>query len=281
MNSFIYDYYNITCFNIDNNGEFYSFQYNSNFFYIYEIEDMNSVLFKFKYCNKLNFFNYFIFNKYNSIFSSYNDKVYVLIKKSNIKFNFNFLINNSLFLDSYCLLNWKHVWSKKIDYIYAFHNDNIELFDVHLIDCFDYFICMAEIALNLLNRVGLIDSLVSISFLNYLSNDFCNPLNTKLDIIERNFAEYLRIIFYSDNYNKISISNLIRKYSRMYNYNLVIIRLIYPHAFFELLDCYFSTNEKSYLFELKRMISMTDKYELYLHNLCLEMKKYQLITIDI
>ena len=198
----------------------------------------------------------------------------------NFEFNMKYLYNGKLFLNFNYINNWKNLWIKKVDYISSFYYRNIELFDNYIHDCFDYFIGLAECSIYLLNSIDVSNSIACISYIDYYNDDFCNPLNCKIDVAERNFSEYLRYLFYKDNYSYKSIFKLLYKYSNYYNYNLVLVRLIYPHVFFELLDCLY-LKKSSGLVNIKDLIINTKKYEEFLHTLCLEMKKYQFIQIDI
>ena len=281
MKSFLYKYYNILCSDIVFLDNHYSFNINNTIFNLYEVSDLSSVLTQFNNCVNFNFFDAFVKNNYNSFFSPFEKKVFILLKSSSFVFKKEFLFNTSLFLNRYCILNWKNLWQNKIDYVTTFYKKNYDLFDKYFIDIFDYFIGLAENAVILLNKIDLYYSSACISYVNYFNDDFCNPLNTKIDVIERNFAEYLRLLFYKNIYINYDFSELFFKYRNIYNYNLVFIRLIYPHYFFELLDDYMLNNNKNNIYSIKKVVSFINKYEDYLHLLLSEMKKYQFLQIDI
>lgn len=282
INHFFYKFYNIKNYIlIEKKYEFIKISFNDDIYYLYLIDDISLISNQFNNCKSFPYFNCFIYNTFNSLYCEYNGGLYVLLKQSYCKFNLKNLYNGYLSINNYSSMNdWKFIWCKKIDHIVSICMTKSANFDSNILSYVDYYIGLGEMAISLLSTLKPFISKLSISYINYDVNLFNNPLNTKIDIAERNFAEYLRIIFYSEEYLNINFSNLFSKYCNMYNFSLVLIRLIFPHNYFYLIDKLYNFNE-DVNDEIKKIINKADDFEKYIKFLYLEMKKFQIFEINI
>ena len=282
INYFLYKFYNIKDYSIlDTDIEYIKILYNNEIYFLYYVEKNQIKVFQYYLFKHFYFFNYFVNNIFNKPYTLYKGKTYILLKCSPFEFNVKFLYNGYLFLDNFNYsFDWLELWCNKIDYIGSFYKSKSTCFDDYISSSFDYYICLAETAITLLNRSNIVNPRFGISFINYDTDMYKNPLNTKIDIVERNFSEYLRILFYEDKYLDFDFSSLISKYSYLYNYTLVLVRLLFPHNFFCLIDKMYYSN-KDVCYEIKKIISRADDYMKYIRSLSLEMKKYQFVEIDI
>lgn len=282
INHFLYKFYNIDNFIlIEKNYEFIKISFNNDIYYLYLIDDISFIREQFNNCKSLSYFNCFIYNTFNSLYCEYNGSLYVLLKQSHCKFNLNNLYNGNLLFNNYSsTFDWYFLWCKKINNIVSFYKTKSNRIDNYILSSIDYYIGLGEMAISLLGTLKPFISKLSISYINYDISLFSNPLNTKIDIAERNFAEYLRIIFYSGEYLNIDFSNLFSKYCNMYNFSLVLIRLIFPHNYFYLIEklYYFNENVND---DIKKIINKVDDFEKYIKFLYLEMKKFQIFEINI
>lgn len=275
-------YYNLTPSTISKvDSNLYSFSDNQKKYFLYTDFNYDSVCAQLDLCSNYYLFYKCIYNKYNSAFTYYNNQFFILFVDNSYSFKIELLYNGYFEINSICSLNWRDLLIKKVDYTLDFFYSNKELFESYLFDYFNYYIYRAEMVIILLNNFNEYMNVESISFINYNERDFCNPMNVKLDVVERNFAEYLRILFIDKKYLEMDIDKLLMDNSYKLNYFLVLIRLIYPHYFFVFVEKKFNDNFEmncKYLFE---MINRSDEYEKYLSLLCKKIKKYQFIQIDI
>ena len=94
-------------------------------------------------------------------------------------------------------------------------------------------------------------------------NDFSNPLNVILDYKERDYAEYLKYLFFSNEYKKVNIEEIIKKYKLTYSGAIKLYsRLLYPEYYYDLYEKIIRKEIKE--IELKKILIRIDEYELYL-----------------
>ena len=214
-----------------------------------------------------------ILNINNSIFSFYDNSYYILFISSNCSFKRDYLINGRLFLSYTYKLDWKRLWARKVDYICNYYDNNKSSY-IYLNDSFDYFISLAECSIFLLNSFEDYIGNASLCYLIYNYFDFQNPLNIKIDLSERNFSEFLRMLFYNNEIDYKFIDSILMYYSGIYNYNLVLIRLLFPSNYFYSLEMYFVNNDSHLLLDIISKISLFEEYVINIYNL---MSKYQKI----
>ena len=102
--------------------------------------------------------------------------------------------------------------------------------------------------------------------------DYTNPFNLIEDCKERDFAEYLKYIFFEDKYQNIDISNIIQRGKEIFEYNLVIARMLLPNYYFNIVEDIIL--EKVNQNELKKIINKSSEYEEYLTQIIKEIEKF-------
>ena len=268
IKNLIEEYYNIKVIKIDNCGEFYIL---NNIYYLYIVKNIDDANKQLSATSYIDYFYVPVFNKFNNIYLFYNNEIYILFKCSNILFNKSFLIDNELLLNGNCILDWKKAWKIKSDYINNFFKIN-NINNKYINSSIDYYLGLAESAIMLLDNYNNYYGRCSVCYICYDNKDFCNPLNTKIDLFERNVAEYLKILFYDSSYNFDYIDLLLYECSSYCNYNLVLARMIYPSNYFYSLEEFFTSNNQQLLHKIISMNSLYEKYIMGVYNI---MCKYQ------
>jgi len=213
-----------------------------------------------------------ILNNRNSIFTPYNGKNYILMKKTiyytdspYIKYRplpfsaKNYLLNRS---------NWYFLWTEKIDYFEYQLNHIYGKYPI-IDESIDYFIGMAECAISYLAYHNLINpsqDSITICHRRIRPDDVYNPLNLVLDHKERDAAEYLKYLFWHGKYTRENADKIIENFNNStYNYPLLFARILYPSFYFDIYERII--NERASEEELKKIILRIDKYEIFLKDI--------------
>ena len=162
-------------------------------------------------------------------------------------------------------LNWFELWTVKSDYINNYYNNIKGLYSI-IDESIDYYMAMLEMGIFYLkNYSNYFDYL-------YIQHNIIldNEMSIKEDIKERDFAEYLKYLFY-ENYDIKYVDKLIEE-GRNFNYNLVLARLLYPSYYLFYLDRVII--DKKDLDELKNIVDKHIEYEKYIKYIVDEMNKY-------
>lgn len=246
---------------IENNE--YRFKYLGNLYYIIEIFNEKEVFECFEISNRFNFFDEFILNINNSIVSFYNNKKFVLLKKCNGKFINNIKISNSIYL------SWKNIFIDNSYYFESIYNDVI---NDDLLGYYDYYMYLLELSILYLNNYKNYTGIGYLTHKKYDSDNYCNPLNIKIDFLERDFGEYLKYVFMNKEYYYLNLDEIINEKYYYMNYDLVLSRLLYPNYFFELLE------NKNY-YGIKKLNERIFEFENYLKMIVFIIKKNHNIRI--
>lgn len=173
------------------------------------------------------------------------------------------ILNNKIILD------WRNKWidiSNSMEKLYLSVKGKYNLLD----ESIDYYMSMLEFSIYCLKDY---DNYYDYAAIQKDKN------NSKIDIKERFFAEYLKDSFFNN--NCINIKEIISMHSE-YNYDLVIARMIFPNYYFNLFYdiTVLGIEEK----EIIPIISRIKDYEKYLNNIISQIselykiKKYQFDT---
>ncbi|MBR5370368.1 MAG: hypothetical protein IK137_03605 [Bacilli bacterium] len=177
-----------------------------------------------------------------------------------------YYILNPIRLNRLKKLDWFKLWSTKSDYITNYYRKIKGKY--HIIDeSINYYIVMLELALFYLKEYSYYDYV-------YIQHSIIidGQMIIKEDIKERDFSEYIKYLFFKNNYNIKYIYDLIDKYSNRFNYYLVGVRLLYPTYYFFYLD-QIIINEKENS-ELIGIVKRTSEYELFVKNVINKMNEY-------
>ena len=270
MKDFISYYYNIDSFYISKDKEKYIIKH-FNTYYLYEVYDLDKLYKQYRISSNIAFYYSFIVNRFNSIISKYHNKLFVLFKINN-KFNKNikFIINPLLYTVNYNCL-WYYQLIKKSDFLeknYLSIKGKYSLID----DSFDYYLGLLEMSIYYLRDFS---DYVGDGYLQHVrisDSSFYNPLAIKIDIKERDFAEYLKYLFWNNKYKNVNIHDLIYKNRNNYNFLLVMARILYPNYYFDVLEQIVFFDEDVQL--LKEFTYRALEFRDYYNSLLIEIRKF-------
>lgn len=272
-------YYDIDIRSVRNEKKFYYFKYNGSFYTLLLFKDEASFLLfqKKKYVfDRIPFF-YVVNSKYGSFFVIDNDNVYILFK-INLNYNrfisFEDLLDYRFYIESgpFFKISWAELWKMKIDYFEKyFVEKDIMIFDLNVLA--NYYIGLGETAITYLNN-SLYEYNYNPSFEDFvLSHDrvgandtlleWYNPLNVVIDYKVRDFAEYLKSLFFMNKYEYGEIEKYLQlsDFSEM-EFQILYSRLLFPSYFFDEFESFI--NEKKGEEELLNFVNIINEYEKYL-----------------
>lgn len=283
MKNLLNYFYNIYIENIRLSGENYHFEYKNEEYILYlyngNYKELDRIYELYVELIKKGIYSHqIILNKDNQIATIYNQKNYVLLKIKGDP-NSKITINDILFFGNVTIgykneVNWKKLWSNKIDYFeYQLSHIGKKFPDIR--NSFSYFAGILENGIVLLNEKK--DIISSISHRRILCNatvlEFYNPLNYIVDIRVRDAAEYFKNKLFVEK----DIMNDIKQYLSISKLNenevyYFFVRMFYPSFYF---DCYEAiVNGKIEDYKIKEVINITPYYEKLLKELYQYLKKY-------
>lgn len=162
-------------------------------------------------------------------------------------------------------LDWYNLWIKKSDYIINCY-ENIKGKNSIIDESINYYMVMLDMGICYLKEYSNYYDYVYIQHGIILDNN----KYIKEDIKERDFAEYLKYLFYN-NYDIEKVYNLIKN-GNDFNYNLVVARLLYPSYYLFYLE-EFVINNNDYD-KLLYIINRTNEYEVYVKSVVSEMNNF-------
>ena len=215
------------------------------------------------------FFYKFVLNKDGSIFTMYQDFLFVLLKINDInpKISQN---KNQIRLDNtkkYYLdrSDWYELWTRKNDY-YEYQYEHIKGKHKVIDESINYYIGLAE---NAISYIASIPSNLKVQEKRGLypkriiEREYHNPLNYVIDYKERGLSETLKYLFLNQKYLSQNIENIILSYNcTETGYKLLYGRMLYPSMYFDIYDKVINDfeNEK----ELVEVVKRSKEYEEYL-----------------
>jgi len=193
--------------------------------------------------NKGIYFHEIILNRENSLFTIYNDKAYVLIKKNiytNEKLTYEDIIKYDVLINRQDFINWKDLWERKIDY-YEYQISQLGVKYNILSETISYYIGLSECAINLLNYIekkGINFYICHRRINNYATiDDLLNPLNIIFDNRTRDIGEFIKFTYINNDIDICDVYNYLDGLNLDYNESILLMaRLIYPSYYFDLYD---------------------------------------------
>lgn len=215
------------------------------------------------------FFYKFIPNKDGSIFTMYQDFIFVLLKindkSSMITQNKNQISldeNKKYYLDR---SDWYELWTRKNDY-YEYQYQHIKGKYKVIDESINYYIGLAENAISYIANIPINlkeQEKKGLYPKRLLESEYHNPLNYVIDYKERGLSETLKYLFLNKKYLSQNIENIILSYNcTETGYKLLYGRMLYPSMYFDIYDKVINDfeNEK----ELVNVIKRLKEYEEYL-----------------
>lgn len=286
MKNIIEFYYNLSPEDIKQNNNNYYFKINNNNYIFKEytinislIEDITKLNI---YLNNYLNTNKIIPNKYNNPLTKINDNYYILILLSN-KNNINLTTISKFSLipppdiKSLERNNWQILWSNMIDYYETQIGENSKKYPL-IRESFDYFIGLAENAISYLTYTKketpktIYDNKVLSH--NNLYHSLDDPLNIIIDHKSRDLAEYIKLSFFDNNKNIFQELDNYFYYHKYSDYGIRVLfsRILYPSFYFKAYNDIIQGIAKEK--ELNNIINNIDKYEIYIYNIYIYLKKY-------
>ena len=163
-------------------------------------------------------------------------------------------------------LDWYELWIYKSDYITSYYAGIKGKYSI-IDESIYYYMIMLEIGIHLLKDYSNYYDYVYIQH-NLLINE---SLYIKEDIKERDFAEYIKYLFYN-NYDIKYIYDLIERYRDKFNYYLVGVRLLFPSYYLFYFEKVIVSN--SDYDKLEDVVKRIPDYEQYLKNVINKLNEY-------
>lgn len=225
------------------------------------------------------FFYKFIPNKDGSIFTMYQDFIFVLLKindkSSMITQNKNQISldeNKKYYLDR---SDWYELWTRKNDY-YEYQYQHIKGKYKVIDESINYYIGLAENAISYIANIPINlkeQEKKGLYPKRLLESEYHNPLNYVIDYKERGLSETLKYLFLNKKYLSQNIEKIILSYNcTETGYKLLYGRMLYPSMYFDIYDKVINDfeNEK----ELVNVIKRLKEYEEYLKEIYRIISKY-------
>ena len=217
-----------------------------------------------------------IYNNSHKYITKYSSYFFVIFLIKNYIFNPSFLFQPLVISDKF-YLEWRDDWIQKSDYILSFYSSikgKYSLID----ESIHYYLGLLDYCIYLLNNyIGYYDY-GCVQHKRFSLKKYFNPVYFKIDVKERDFADYLKYLFFSNQYKKIHISELISCGKNYFNYNLVFIRLIFPDYYFDVFDNIILGKDSSSLYNI---IYKQNSYLDYIQMIRSEIEKVYPIKRDI
>ena len=177
---------------------------------------------------------------------------------------------------------WDILWSKRIDYLEYHINQNGKKYPI-IVESFSYFVGMCENAISYIRNTYNEEKkeysdnyTISHDKLIYNNNTYSlfNPLNIIIDHKSRDIAEYIKLSFFTDNFNIYDELNdyFKRNYFSKYGIRLLFGRLLYPSFYLDMYDQIITNNIKEE--KILELISRIKDYEIYLKNIFIFLNKF-------
>lgn len=244
-------------------------KHNNDLYIICRIYNEKETLELYEITKDIPFFYEFVLNKDGSIFTMYQDFLFVLLKINDInpKISQN---KNQIRLDNtkkYYLdrSDWYELWTRKNDY-YEYQYEHIKGKHKVIDESINYYIGLAE---NAISYIASIPSNLKVQEKRGLypkriiEREYHNPLNYVIDYKERGLSETLKYLFLNQKYLSQNIENIILSYNcTETGYKLLYGRMLYPSMYFDIYDKVINDfeNEK----ELVEVVKRSKEYEEYL-----------------
>ena len=210
----------------------------SRFFLVSKVDNIKMFNNIFSFANNSSFFYKIVNNKFNRLFTCYDNNCYILVEYENRDNNIYELVRNyssfKTMLEGQC--RWRDSWIDRSDYIQKFYSSVIGKYAI-IDESIDYYYGMLELAIYYLRDCGYENHLyIQHCYCKFDKYSFYNPSCVKLDIKERDFSNYIKYLFFSGMYEKVNIADIINDNIDRYDFNFVIGRLVYPDYYFDLFD---------------------------------------------
>ena len=184
-----------------------------------------------------------------------------IIKNYN-QINSKRIINRGGIVHDFYHLKWYQKWLIISDYWYAIKEGRG--FSKNITEIIDYYLWLLDLSIFCVKDYDKFVSEGIPSHLFYDISDLNNPLYMVIDIKERDLGEFIKYLFWSNQYQDFDFRFFLNK-NYDYNYDLVLSRIIYPNYFFD--KIYDSFVRKEEICDIKDVVDRQKEFELFLHHL--------------
>lgn len=263
-------YYNLLDIDCFEKRDVYYFKSANRLFSFEKVENLEKSKKTFTILQKFDYIRGYkvVFNIYGNIFTQIGDEWYVLFlhvdEQSNILKSLLHPIN-VIGMDSIDIsFSWSYLWSKKIDY-YEYQFEHISDIYPLILESFNYYIGLAENAISYFSyNLHSLDSFNLFLCHDRISeSNYFNPLNIIIDYYPRDIAEYIKFLFFSNQYDGFSFDAFFGTLKFTYNdYILLFSRLLFPSYYFDIYDDVI--RKKIRECELSKIIASASEYYKFL-----------------
>lgn len=206
-----------------------------------------------------NSYNKIIKTKRNDFFLKYKNNLYILEKINMNRIKSNEVLKDYKNVKIIKKNNWKELWINKVNEI-----EKIRITDNDIIELNSYYMGLAESAISFLNnnKDKIEEKQNSICRIRINDKDYRNNNNIIIDYKERDYAEYIKYLFFS-NKEKEATDFLKKIDLKKYNKELIFSRLLFPTYYYDIVENIVLSNnkQKEQIEIIKKNIK---KYELFL-----------------
>lgn len=206
-----------------------------------------------------NSYNKIIKTKRNDLFLKYKNNIYILEKINMNRIKSNEVLKDYKNVKIIKKNNWKELWINKVNEI-----EKIRITDNDIIELNSYYMGLAESAISFLNnnKDKIEEKQNSICRIRINDKDYRNNNNIIIDYKERDYAEYIKYLFFS-NKEKEATDFLKKIDLKKYNKELIFSRLLFPTYYYDIVENIVLSNnkQKEQIEIIKKNIK---KYELFL-----------------
>ena len=159
--------------------------------------------------------------------------------------------------DVYIIIDWYYLWNRRCDYIekhYYGIRGKYKLID----ESFNYYLGLLYMSIVCIDKCVCYPEKGFLTHVIIDQENYFNPLNFKIDVKEREYSEYLKFLFFENNYSFFDLKNILYKSINNLRIDILTCRLLYPNYYFKYLDDY---NEK----KISNIIKRHKEYELFIN----------------
>ena len=227
-------YYDLKDFTLIRKRDFVIIIVKKSIFYLYKIDSLKNAEECEFLSSRVPYCDVFVSNIYGQFITTYQANFYILIHHVPRQ-NYRFFVFSFYSLEKEIYLNWRSLWIQKSDYLSSFYlsvQGKYSLID----ESISYYIGLLEMGIFILKDFEGYHDFSCVQHKVFDEEQYFNPLNLVVDLKERDFAEYLKYIFWQSIYKDIDICNLIQKGKNIFQYDLVIARMLLPNYYFSIID---------------------------------------------
>lgn len=274
MKSKIMFYYNLGEIELTKQDDMYFFRYQGDCYSFEKIKNLMYIKFLLKILNNIQYIKAYklVLNIYQDEFTNIDGTWYALFLRNYTQTDLfheilqPILIPNNISSKIDVEL-WGFLWERKIDY-YEYQISHLTNIYPLIEESFYYYIGMAENAVSYLKY----NFSPSISLPLYLCHhrivpdEYFHPLNMVVDYYARDVAEYIKYLFFSNNYYNFPFFSFFQTLHFSYNdFVLLYARLLFPTFYFDVYDDII--NNKLRETNIRNIIMRVDEYNDFLQYL--------------